>query len=393
MNHPSVPHGAQRAFPYPQSASTATSHLSRFLAEKIRATESIPFQDFMANALYHPEHGYYARPDKLTATKKGDFVTSVSVGPCFGFLLAHRIFNFWENLGRPQKITLVELGAHNGSLARDVLSALPKIDPDLAETADYLISEPLPRQRATLEKNLAPDFPEKLTILAELPRDHPHPIVLLANEVLDALPVPLIHFQNGQWQELHVRVEDGIFQFVANSKMNPSLKKFTETLGLTFSENYLTEGPPDFPSFLQKISDCARKDSLLLFVDYGFDHETLYHPARCDGTLRAYFRHQRKNHPLDRPGAQDLTAHVNFSALAETAEKLGYAASIPMHQGRYLTHLARPWLLSNPTDQKLIQQFQTLTHPNHFGTTFHAIELTRKVLSGTTVPDVDNPSH
>lgn len=380
MNH-TVPDGAQRAFPYLQSLRTATTHLSRLISEKIRAAGSLPFQEFMADALYHPEFGYYARPERLTATKKGDFITSVSVGPCFGFLLAHRIFNFWKSLGQPKMFTIAELGAHNGALARDILTALPKIDPQLAAAAHYLISEPLPHQRIALEKNLAPDFPEKLTILAELPSDHPHPIVLLANEVLDALPVPLIHSNSGHWQELHVCNDTEFFQFTAapEEKMSPQVKKFTDTLGSNFPDNYLTEAPPDFSNFLQIISTFASRESLLVFIDYGFDHASLYHPSRCDGTLQAYFRHQKKNHPLDRPGEQDLTAHVNFTAFAAAAKNLGYTATIPMHQGRYLTHLARPWLLSNPTEQKLIQQFQTLTHPNHFGTTFHAIELSRSI--------------
>nr|XP_061797938.1 protein arginine methyltransferase NDUFAF7 homolog, mitochondrial-like [Nerophis lumbriciformis] len=326
----------------------------------------------MEIALYHSDHGYYSRPEELTVTREGDFMTSVSVGPCFGLILAYRLRALWEEEGQPENFTILELGAHDGSLASDILTTSASLGSDFEKSIHYHIAEPLETRRLFLQKNLLPRYPEKITLHTKLPKNHPHFVTVIANEVLDALPVSLLHFHDKKWHELQVTHDGSQFHFTESPDLSPELINYTQSLGHDFPDYYVTEAPADFAHLLQPIDDFVQ-NGRLLFFDYGFDQETLTLPTRKDGTLRAYCQHRKNHHPLERPGLQDLTAHVNFTAFIEAAHS--WKLCELTHQGRYLTHAAKPWLLSSPSDPNLIRQFQTLTHPNHFGTTFHAIEM------------------
>ncbi|MGE9268787.1 MAG: class I SAM-dependent methyltransferase [Verrucomicrobiales bacterium] len=377
MSQPDVPTGTQRAYPYPLSPESATTPLAHILAAETSPDAPLSFQDFMRLALYHPEHGYYTENQRAIVSKDGDFITSVSVGPAFGFLIALRLEKFWRELGQPEKLTILELGAHRGELARDLLTALPRLSPDLAQAVQYLIIEPLEKGRQALNATLLRDFPETCQLRAEVPSAIDSPVFFIANELLDALPVPLLHFSAGQWQELGVRWDATGPAFAPLPELRPSLRDYTHELGQNFPEGYLTEAPPDFNAILAPLRSACRHDFLGLLFDYGFDAPTLHHPGRHDGSLRAYYQHSSRVHPLDRPGRQDLTAHVNFTAFTHTAETSGFQVSTPRAQGSYLTHLASDWLLKGEADSSFIRQFQTLIHPSHFGNRFHALELTR----------------
>lgn len=337
--------------------------MCRLLVREIEEQGPLPFADYMSRCLYHPGHGYYARPDSLTVSKKGDFMTSVSVGPLFGNLLARRLHRFWLANHGPPSFTVLEPGAHDGSLALDVLDAARQIDPSFHQAIHYVVIEPLAGRRPLLEKRLG----DRAAVLAS-PTECEAPFgALLANEVLDALPVPLFLKSGDGWHEVLVTTDGGGLAW----DTRPAAPPFPGNL----PEGYLTEGPPDFRSFLAPFVKSLKR-GLFLWIDYGLDQASLLNPGRTAGTLRCFSRHSSKVHPLDRPGEQDLTADVNFTALEKAARDFGQEGHPAMNQSRYLTHLAREWLLKDPSSAG-IRQFQTLTHPSQFGNRFHALEFTQ----------------
>jgi len=317
----------------------------------------------MGLCLYHPELGYYARTNVATVSQSGDFITSVSVGPLFGHLLALRLHRFWIANGSPNSFTILELGAHDGSLAQDITSAASQIDPAFSDAISYVISEPLPARRSFLKEKLG----DLASIISKPDELRSNFGALIANEVLDALPVPLYFFSQNEWHEALVTVE--------NDALHWDSRPTKFGLPKNYPEGYVTEGPPHLGNFLSPLTDCF-KNALFLWIDYGLDEESLYHPARSAGTLRCYRNHRSDAHPLDLPGQQDLTADVNFTAVENASAKLGLTVHPTMNQSRFLTYCAKDWLMTNPSPQE-ISQFQTLTHPSQFGNRFYVLELTK----------------
>jgi len=361
-NKPHIQHGLQRAFPYPRSTSGATSDLGKELIKSIQKSGPMTFFSYMEQCLYHPIYGYYSRPTIPTASKKGDFMTSVSVGPVFGILLAHRIYHFWKQNGSPGDFTVLELGGHDGTLARDFLAGAQTLDPEFATSLQYCLSEQHPDRLSWISENLK----DQVQIIRSPSELNPKIGVVFANEVLDALPVSLYHREDGRWNEVGVQV--------TNSQLEWDNLDTSFELEGDYQDGYVTEGQASYQSFLQPFVESFQQ-SLFIFIDYGLDRESLYHPHRTAGTLRCYKNHRTNHHPLDDPGLCDLTADVNFTALTEDAQNLGLQPYPILNQSRYLTYLGRQWLLENPTPHE-IRQFQTLIHPNHFGGRFYAAEFT-----------------
>lgn len=315
----------------------------------------------MEKCLYHSEHGYYSRPNAKTVSKEGDFITSVSVGPVFGKILAQRLLHFWRVNGCPVEFVVYEVGAHDGSLASDILSEVHSIGGDFGKATRYCIIEPLEAQREDLSKFAT----DKLEVLSKPPESPSKWGALLANEVLDALPVPLLLHSADRWHEVMVGSKNGELEWNTRPSEGPVGK---------FPEGYVTEREPDLEQFFKPLTHCF-ESGIMTLIDYGMDQESLYHPDRKIGTLRCFRQHSTKSHPLDLPGKQDLTADVNFSSVAKKATSLGMEPSRLMDQSRYLTHCAKKWLIDgNPTPEEL-RQFQTLIHPSQFGMRFHSLEI------------------
>lgn len=356
--------GLQQAFPYPRSASGATTDLAGILIPAIRKNGPIPFSDYMARCLYDPGLGYYARPEPKTVSKDGDFMTSVSVGPVFGILLARRLHRFWLANGSPSSFTILELGAHNGSLAIDILNHAETLGSAFSTSLEYIISEPLPARKMLLDLRLG----DRAKILDSAHEVNAEFGAVIANEVLDALPVPLFLRAQNQWHEVMVTTSENHLEW-ATRPASP------DHLPGNSPNGYVTEGPADYRGLLAPLEK-AFQNSLFIWIDYGLDQESLYHPARTAGTLRCYRRHQSNAHPLDHPGEQDITADVNFSLMEEAARKQGLQVHPALNQSRYLTHCAKNWLRGEISPRE-ISQFQTLIHPSHFGNRFHCLELTK----------------
>ena len=358
--------------PYAIGRVPASAELADLLRGRIASEGPLDFAAFMAVALYHPERGYYARGTDQVG-KAGDFFTSVSVGPVFGRLLARRFARWWADAGEPAAWRIIECGAHDGTLARDVLDGLRDVSPEAFAAVEYAIPEPLPRLRAAQSGKLR-DFWGKVR-LAERADElavRPLPGVVFGNEVIDALPCRVIERRGNAWHLCRVTWADGGFRWVVGETVEVDLPCGG------FSEGYRTEirTTESLRAFLVPLL-AALECGLMVWIDYGFARPEFYHPGRTGGTLRAFRGHRVENDPLREPGCSDLTAHVDFTALAEAAASLGARPTAFRDQGNWLTDLARPWLLEmeDRPDPAAVRQFRTLIHPAHLGARFHALEL------------------
>lgn len=375
-NHPTTPHRADAcSLDYPNPAQAATSS-SAFIQEKIEAQlakqDSISFPDFLDIALYDREHGYYASKSSQVG-RSGDFYTSVSVGPLFGQLLAQRFVYWWENHGNPSTWRILEIGAHDGKLAADILETIATLSPDAWKALEYSIVEPMSLLREAQRQRLTA-LAAKLYLATDYQAfsSNPLPGIAFGNEILDALPFHLIRRCDSEWKELFV--SKGLEFSAQDIKSTSALGKKTTELGDEFPENYQTEIRTNYLAFLKQISGCI-SDGILLFIDYGFAAPEYYDTHRTRGTLRTFYKHQAAEEPLDDPGSRDITAHVDFTDLTREAETIGWHPTHFSSQGSYLTHLATEMIQSGEMNNpKTIAQFRSLTHPAHLGASFHVIE-------------------
>jgi SAM-dependent MidA family methyltransferase len=358
-------------------ASPATPSFGRILHERIARDGPLGFADFMAAALYDPQHGYYASGTRQIG-RAGDFFTSVSVGPLFGTLLARRFLREWHESDCPQRWRIIECGAHDGSLAADILTEIQAQDARAFEALEYSIPEPLPALQAAQRKALA-GFAETMRFPADAAAlaDDPLPGIAFGNELLDALPCHIVEWRENRWLECRVAANaEGGFTWQTGDIHDPLLIAALAPLGSAFPEGYRTEVRTSYAGFLAPLAR-ALDGGLMVWVDYGFARPDYYHPDRTAGTFRTFSKHRPGENPLAQPGEADLTAHVDFTAVAEAAISLGGQPLVFQNQGAWLTGIARDWLLEqegNPNPQAL-RQFQTLTHPAHLGRAFHVLEL------------------
>lgn len=338
------------------------------------------FPEFMATALYHPESGYYADP-KRKIGRHGDFFTSVSVGPVFATILARWVLARWQALDRPDAWRLVEVGAHDGTLLRELVAELQRLDPAAAADLTLTVPEPLAARRPLIGQALAGLPVSAVEVFDPAAASPPQalPGILLANEVLDALPCHLVEFDGSTWIELMVGDnENERLEFEPGPLSEKWLTAATDRLGVRYPPGYRTEFR-DYRDFLRSLRDLLLRGSML-FIDYGFARPEFYHPDRRQGTLRTFSRHLAGDDPLESPGQQDLTAHVDFTAVAEAAEILGMEPAAFQPQEKFLIETGRDWIeslagLTNEQRAPLVRQFQTLAHPAQLGAQFHALEL------------------
>jgi SAM-dependent MidA family methyltransferase len=340
----------------------------------------ISFRDFMARALYDPEHGYYGG-SKARVGRRGDFFTNVSVGPLFGRLLARQFAEMWQRLGAPADFVIVEQGAHGGDFAADALAALREFDPACFAATTVWLVEPLAGMRQTQGERLRDFGTAKARwtdAVVNLPAFHG---VHFSNELLDAFPVHRVCWRGNRWVERRVDFQEGRFLFVDAELASEELRAHLAGLP-PVPTNYETEVNLAVAPWLAEVASRLHA-GFVLAIDYGYPREEYYRPERSSGTLSAYAAHQRAPDPLQRPGEIDLTAHVDFTTLAEAAASLGLELAGFTDQHHFMVGLSR---LHFPDDQSLsaagqqdLRAFQTLMHPGLMGRSFHAICLAKGV--------------
>ncbi|MFZ9940943.1 MAG: class I SAM-dependent methyltransferase [Luteolibacter sp.] len=369
------PEGRRHPQAYPIGNDAAIPSLKEEIFRQIDAHGPLDFAAFMELALYEPSLGYYARETRQIG-RQGDFFTSVSTGPLFGELLARRFLQHWHEIGEPPRWRIIESGAHDGTLAFDILNAIHAISPTASTALEYAIAEPLDQLRAAQVAKLS-NFENIRHIRnpIELVEDR-LPGIAFGNEVLDALPFHLVERHESSWLECHVDRDGDSLTWARKAIKNPALTAELSLLGEHFADGHRTEIRLNFNDFLKPLH-AALDDALMIWIDYGFAATDLHHPLRKAGTLRTFSHHRAGDDPLTDPGDKDITAHVDFTAVAKAAMKLG-GKPIEFHnQGAWLTELARDWITrrDGSPNASEIRQFQTLTHPAQLGGKFQVLEI------------------
>lgn len=344
----------------------------------------LPWAEVMRLALYEPGLGYYRRGVRRIG-RGGDFFTSVSVGPVLGELLAVFIAQVWRALGEPADFAIVEQGAHDGTLAADILLALQRRNPEVFQSLRYIFIEPDAFLRDAQSKTLEA-FAGRLvhasswTELSECTRSS----VFICNELPDAMPVHLVKREAADWCEMHVQAEpSGGFAFVPAPISSQRLEDECGRLGEGLCEGQIVAINLDMLDWVRTISCSAA-----LVLDYGLPASELFAPERINGTLRRYHGHQCDDRVLEELGDCDLTSHVNFTRLAQEAEDAGFDIAEFVEQGRFLTRLGVTLLgdaAFKPTAAWL-RQFQTLSHPGMMGRSFHALVFAKST-TGISTPE------
>lgn len=326
--------------------------LGDLIAQRIAESpfRRITFAEYMDLALYDPRQGYYtANRNKIGAT--GDFLTSPHLAADFGELLAEEFVEMWEILGCPCPFTLVEMGAGQGLLAGDILRYLRRKYPAMFRCLDYQIVERVAvhvaEQQWQLQDLVEEGVPLRWLDLADIP---PNSVIgcFFSNELVDAFSVHQVVMEAGQLREVYVTVAEESevsdrFSEATAPLSTPRLAHYFEQIGIAFPsskypEGYRTEVSLAALDWMQTVSDRLHR-GYVLTIDYGYPAERYYHPARSQGTLQCYYRHAHHSDPYCHVGQQDITAHVNFTALEWQGECCGLSTVGFTKQGLFLMAL------------------------------------------------------
>ncbi len=352
-----------------------SDRLSETIRREIDAADGwIGFARFMELALYAPGQGYYvAGAAKFGG--EGDFVTAPEISPLFARTLARQIAELLERSGGD----VLELGAGSGKLATDLLLELRSLG---CLPRRYLILEISPqlaqRQQSTIARRL-PELATRIEWLTALPEDIEG--VVIANEVLDALPVHLVAWHQDGLYERGVAWEDA-FSWSERPLPAGALHDAAEVAGV--ESGYISEISLVAPALVRTLSGALRKGALLL-IDYGFGRREYYHPQRSTGTLMCHYRHRAHDDPFFWPGLQDLTAHVEFTAVAEAGIDAGLHLLGYTTQAQFLINCGITQLLEQkPADAAglpfaLTAGVQKLLSPAEMGELFKVIALGRGI--------------
>ncbi|MDE0612196.1 MAG: SAM-dependent methyltransferase [Gammaproteobacteria bacterium] len=339
------------------------------LAERIRQEGPLRFDQYMEQALYAPEYGYYERTHPIFGTS-GDFVTA----PGLGDLLAHCVARFCdfsrEELGNG---AIAEYGPGNGMLAHDVLDAL-KERPD-----DYWLLE----RSSELRKRQAETLDGRSTSLRwsdRLPKAFEG--IVLANEFLDALPARCFEVTDEGIHERMVAVRDGDeFCWELGTPASLGLDWLIAELEEAPAAGYCSEWRHDaLRAWLDELDESLQR-GVVLIIDYGYPRREYYHPQRVAGTLRCHADHQAHSDPFRQPGHEDISVDVDFTAVAELATERGFDILMFTSQAGFLLEYGLLEAADSSADEAtwLAQrgQIETLTHPDHMGERFRVLALSR----------------
>ena len=352
------------------------------VAERIRQRGPVTVAEFMDLALYAPEVGYYARAAQRSG-RTGDFFTSVDTGPVFGALLAERFASWWRSMGDgtrgPARIDLVEAGAGNGRLSRDILDAAARRDPEFyAAIAAHLVERSTPA-RAAHPAILASHGPRLAYTGDALPGGFEG--IVFANELLDAFPVHLVEMGHAGLREVFVGLESGRLVDRTGPLSDPALAGYLADAGVTLERGARAEINLAAPAWVADVASRLRRGYLVL-IDYGYEAAELYSAARSQGTLATYHRHlvdaPGEGAPagpawLAEPGSRDLTSHVDFTAVRRAAERAGLEAVSVAAQTRFLLEIleSSPLVAELSAPERLADRLslKTLLMPGGLGST------------------------
>jgi SAM-dependent MidA family methyltransferase len=337
---------------------SVSARLQRRVREAIAAAGGwLPFDRFMSLALYEPGLGYYANASRkfgAMPSSGSDFVTAPELSPLFGHALAKQVAQAMEVCGVEE---VWEFGAGSGALAEQLLQSLGE------RVKRYTVVDLSGVLRARQRERLAA-FGDRVQWADSLP-DAMHGVVV-GNEVLDAMPVKLLHFSGDAWQERGVVVEGGGFAW--SDRPTPLRPPPDEA---AFVPGAVTEIHPQAEAFIATLADRLQRGAAF-FLDYGFPEAEYYHPQRTGGTLMCHRGHRADADPLSEAGLKDITAHVDFTGIALAAQEAGFEVLGYTSQGRFLINCGLVELLQE-ADLATRAAAQKLLHEHEMGELFKAI--------------------
>jgi SAM-dependent MidA family methyltransferase len=324
--------------PQPQPASSERRNpLVAILTERIFDGGPIPFADFMRECLYHPEHGYYSR---MGTGRFDDYYTSVDVHPIFGRLLARQLAQMWELLGSPRPFLVVEAGAGVGRLAGHVLDFAARELPEFYSAQEYVAVERSAARRAEHAVRLAAHVAAgRALFFEEIPASIPVGCIF-SNELLDAFPTHRLVMDHGALREVCVGIENGQFIEVLRAPSTPLLTQYFREQGIMLEEGQQAEVCLDACRWIENAGRALAR-GFVVTIDYGHEATVLYGERHNRGTLLAYREHSVTENLLDAPGEQDLTSHVNFTALDLWGRNVGLERAGLVTQSEFLVALGR----------------------------------------------------
>lgn len=308
--------------------------LEGIIRERIRREGPITFEAFMNEALYHPGLGYYASPDTEIG-RAGDFYTSPHLHAAFGAMLGKQVEEMWRVMGKPGDFTVVEAGAGRGWLARDMLDALR--DKEIFASLSYVLVEPSPHM-ARRQGDLLSEYGEKLRWAGAFRELGPVRGCVVTNELVDALPVHLVEMTEEGLREVYVTADEKGFGETLGPPSDEAVGRYIEEFSEGLPTGYRTEANLAARDWLGEVAG-ALEAGFVLTVDYGYPAWEYYSPERPRGTLLCYRGHQAGENPYENVGGQDITAHVNFTALRKWGEELGLRPVGFARQGVFLVSL------------------------------------------------------
>ncbi|MDZ8237814.1 MAG: class I SAM-dependent methyltransferase [Nostoc sp. ChiQUE01a] len=332
--------------------------------------QRITFAEFMDMALYHPEHGYYSSDAVKIGFQGGDFFTSPNLSADFGELLAEQFLQMWEILGRPVTFSLVEMGAGQGLLALHILKYYQLHYPDFFTALEYVIVEKSPTLRQQQQQRLQ-DLPVRWCNLEDIP-SNAIAGCFFSNELVDAFPVHQFTLENGELQEIYLttqedradaksgRRKDAENSFTASLRppvpmsstpfieiaaepSTPQLAEYFDLVGIdltsgAYPDGYRSEINLAALDWLSIVADRLQR-GYVLTIDYGYPATRYYNPRRSQGTLQCYYQHRFHDNPYINIGRQDITAHVDFTALECWGDHCGLKNVGFIQQGLFLMAL------------------------------------------------------
>ena len=329
--------------------------LSEIIKEKIKNEGPLSFRDFMDMALYYPSLGYY-NSERNKIGKEGDYYTSPVLSSLFGQLIGKQMEEMWMLLDK-KPFTIVEYGAGTGVLCADILDYLKK-NTSLFDQLNYCIIEKSEAMRSRQKQNL----PEKVSWHHSIKELGPINGCILSNEVLDNFPVHKVVMKD-ELMEVFVNYENGFKEILEPA--NEKLKNYFKEQQIELPENYTTEINLQAIDWIKDIASNLHS-GFAITIDYGYPAEEFYSPKRNSGTLICYKDHQINNAIYSNVGKQDITAHVNFSALSSWGKKyglqcLGFTTQAHFLRSLGLMNYLRKLELENPKKNRdFILQIQKL---------------------------------
>lgn len=383
-----------KQFDPPKPSADAMAHsekLGELIRERIRAGDGwMDFAEFMDLALYAPGLGYYSAGARKFGAA-GDFVTAPEISPLFSRCIARVVAEVFENL---RSRVILEIGAGTGRMAAEIVHALRESGVELDRYMILEVSADLrERQRQTLQSRAAA-FLDRVVWLDDLP-DAPIEGVILANELLDALPVSRFEIVDSRQ---YATSDERVYSFgvgieadrfcwrrgAASQSLCDHVRGIENELDAPLANGYVSEVSLGLPTFVQGLCSALRR-GLILTIDYGLPRAELYHQDRRQGTLLCHYRHRAHSDPFLYPGLQDITAWVDFTTVAEAATAAGLRIAGFTTQAHFLIGAGLEQEFSSAGTQEprrqleLSRELQMLTMPDQMGERFKVMGLNRDI--------------